>query len=200
MTPSERRVAIFIDGSNLYHSLSENCRRFDLDFPAFIKKLCDGRPLFRTYYYNILQDPERNTLAYQEQQKFLTTLYNIPYLEIRLGSSKLRRDTVVEKGVDIMVATDLLQFAWNDLYDTAILISGDGDFAYSLQAIKNIGKFVEVAAFDRNVAPELTQVADSRWVFTPPFFTDLWSGRRRRRGTRVTPGQTTTQINAATSS
>ena len=26
------RVAIFIDGSNLYHSLQENCGRFDVDF------------------------------------------------------------------------------------------------------------------------------------------------------------------------
>ena len=180
MIPEKRRIAIFIDGSNLYHSLSENCRRFDLDFSAFIRKLCDGRPLFRAYYYNILQDPERNSLAYQEQQKFLATLYNTPYLEIRLGTSKIRRDMVVEKGVDIMIATDILQLAWNDLYDAAILISGDGDFAYALQAIKNIGKYAEVGAFDRNLAPELGQVADNRWEFTPPFFSDLWSNRKRR--------------------
>ena len=36
------RVAIFIDGSNLYHSLEENCGRFDLDFGAFAEKLCRG--------------------------------------------------------------------------------------------------------------------------------------------------------------
>ena len=34
------RVAIFIDGSNLYHSLEENCGRFDIDFQAFSEKLC----------------------------------------------------------------------------------------------------------------------------------------------------------------
>ena len=48
------RVAIFIDGSNLYHSLEENCRRFDLDFGAFSSKLSGPRTLFRTYYYNVL--------------------------------------------------------------------------------------------------------------------------------------------------
>ena len=197
MIPEERRVAIFIDGSNLYHSLSENCRRYDLDFSAFIRKLCDGRPLFRAYYYNILQDSERNSQAFQEQQQFLATLYNTPYLEIRLGTSKVRRDTVVEKGVDIMIATDLLQLAWNDLYDAAILISGDGDFAYALQAIKNIGKYAEVGAFDRNLAPELGQVADSRWEFTPPFFSDLWSNRRRRRRGRVAPSGGPSQPNEA---
>ena len=34
-----RRVAIFIDGSNLYHSLEENCGRYDLNFHAFSQKL-----------------------------------------------------------------------------------------------------------------------------------------------------------------
>ena len=46
---ANQRVAIFIDGSNLYHSLEENCKRFDLDFKAFSVKLCKGRRHFRTY-------------------------------------------------------------------------------------------------------------------------------------------------------
>ena len=174
------RVAVFIDGSNLYHSLEENCRRFDLDFGAFSRKLCNGRSLFRTYYYNVLRDPDRNPQAYQDQQKFLTALYNTPYLEVRLGISKMRGDTAVEKGVDITLATDLLRFAWQDLYDVAVLVSGDGDFAYALQAAKDLGKHVEVAAFPSNLSYELAQVADDREFFTPEFFTELWSRRRGR--------------------
>ena len=68
------RVAVFIDGSNLYHSLEENCKRFDLDFAAFSDKLCNGRQLFRTYYYNVLRSQDRNHQAYQDQQKFLKHL------------------------------------------------------------------------------------------------------------------------------
>lgn len=175
-------VAIFIDGSNLYHSLEENCKRFDVDFGAFTQKLCKGRKLFRTYYYNVLRDPERNPQAYQDQQKFLSALYNTPYLEVRLGAAKVRGEIAIEKGVDIMLATDLLRFAWQDLYDVAILVSGDGDFAYALQAIKNIGKHVEVAAFPANMSWELAQVADTCEFFTPDYFGDLWS--RRRTGLR----------------
>ena len=154
-TNSYQRVAIFIDGSNLYHSLEENCRRFDLDFGAFADKLCRGRPLFRTYYYNVLRDQDRNPQAYQDQQKFLSALYNTPYLEVRLGTSKMRGDVAVEKGVDIMLATDLLRFAWDNLYDVAVLVSGDGDFAYAVKAAKDLGKHVEVAAFDSNLSWEL---------------------------------------------
>ena len=84
------RVAIFIDGSNLYHSLDENCKRTDGDFAALIAKLGKGRPLLRTYYYNVLRDADRNPQAYQDQQKFLSALYNTPYLEVRFGTSKIR--------------------------------------------------------------------------------------------------------------
>ena len=171
-------VAIFIDGSNLYHSLEENCNRFDLDFGAFSNKLCKGRPLFRTYYYNVLRDPDRNPQAYQDQQKFLSALYSTSHLDVRLGGSKIRGDVAVEKGIDVMLATDLLRFAWEDLYGVAVLVSGDGDFAYAVQAVKDNGKHVEVAAFPSNLAWELAQVADERELFTPAFFKDLWSRRR----------------------
>ncbi len=197
------RVGIFIDGSNLYHSLEENCNRYDLDFAAFSNKLCGGRHHFRTYYYNLLRDPNRNPQAYHDQQKFLAALHSTPYLEVRLGSSRLRGDFAVEKGVDVMLATDLLRNACDDLYDIAILVSGDGDFSYAVQAVKDIGKHVEVAAFQANLSLELAQVADNRMLFTPDFFDQLWSrrrdaeqksesysngGRRHRRSVRTSPG------------
>ena len=149
-----------------------------MDFGAFALKLARGRPIFRTYYYNILRDSERNPQAYRDQQKFLTALYSTPYLEVRLGISKPRGDVAVEKGVDIMIATDLLRFAWEDLYDVAILVSGDGDFTYAAQTVKNMGKHIEVAAFPSNLSWELTQVADRPEFFTPEYFTELW-GRKR---------------------
>jgi len=141
----ENRVAIFIDGSNLYHALRGNFRRHDLNFAEFTSKLCGSRHLFRTYYYNVLQDPAQRPDGSREQQDFLDILRHTPYLEVRLGSTKLSQGIPVEKGIDVMLATDLLYFAWHDFYDVAVLVSGDSDFAYALQSIKNMGKHVEVA-------------------------------------------------------
>ena len=149
-----------------------------MNFHAFSTKLAKGRTLFRTYYYNVLRDRERNPQAYDDQQKFLAALYKTPYMDIRLGGSKMRGDVAVEKGIDIMLATDMLRFAWNDLYDVAVLVSGDGDYAYAVQAVKDLGKYVEVAAFTSNLSYELTQVADDREFFTKTYFSDLWSRRR----------------------
>jgi len=174
----EERVAIFIDGSNLYHALRDNCGRVNLNFAEFTSKLCGTRQLFRTYYYNVLQDPSQRPEGHREQQEFLDVLRKTPYLEVRLGTTKLLQGIPVEKGIDIMLATDLLHFAWNDLYDVAILVSGDGDFAYALQAAKNMGRHVEVAYFGSNVSRDLLEVADNRHLMDRNFFKGLW--RRKK--------------------
>jgi len=172
------RVAIFIDGSNLYHGLRANFGSHNINFSEFSNKLCGSRRLFRTYYYNVLQDPTQRPDGYREQQEFLDQLRKTPYLEIRLGGTKVSQGIPVEKGIDIMLATDLLYFAWNDFYDVAVLVSGDSDFAYALQAVKNMGKHVEVAYFETGASKDLLNVADNRYLLNRSFFTGLWTHRR----------------------
>jgi len=188
----ENKVAIFIDGSNLYHALRSKFRRHDLNFTEFTSKLCGSRQLFRIYYYNVQQDPAQRPDGYREQQEFLDILNKTPYLEVRLGGTKMAQGIPVEKGIDIMLATDLLDFAWNDFYDVAILVSGDSDFAYALQAVKNLGKHVEVAYFEGGVSQDLLNVADTRHLLDRSFLRDLWT-RRRRTKRRKASGETKNQ-------
>ncbi len=192
---ASERVAIFIDGSNLYHALEGTLRRHDLDFTQFVAKLCGDRSLFRTYYYNALQDVSQRPDAFREQQEFLDTLRKTPYLEVRLGSIRTAQGTQMEKGVDIMLGTDLLYFAWNNFYDTAILVSGDADFAYALQAVKNMGKHVEVAYFEGATSRDLLNVADARHQLDKAFFASLWTSRRSG-GRRRRPKSGSVQENA----
>src|SRR2546428_713300 len=188
------RVAIFIDGSNLYHALRENVQRTDLNFTEFVHKLVgDDRRLLRTYYYNVLQDPGRNPDGAREQAEFLNILKGAPFLEVRLGTTKRSEGGMVEKGVDVTLATDLVQYAWDNIYDVAILVSGDGDFAYACQAVKNRGKHLEVAYFESNASRDLLELADVRHPMDKAYFQDLWWGRsrnlrRRRRPSRGSGG------------
>jgi len=176
----EYRVAIFIDGSNLYHSVQNNFGRHDLNFTDFANKLSAGRRLFRIYYYNVLQDPSQYPDSHREQ---LDLLRKTPYLEIRLGSTK--KTLGVEKGIDVMIATDLLYFAWSGFYDVAILVSGDADFAYAIQAVKNMGKHVEVAYFESGISKDLLDIADNRHALDRNFFNNLWVIKRRPHRRRI---------------
>src|SRR4030042_453256 len=171
------RVAIFIDGSNLYHGLRSSFGHHNISSSEFANKLCGARRLFRTYYYNVLQDQTQKPDSYREQQEFLDILRKTPYLEVRLGGTKMSQRVPVEKGIDVMLATDLLYFAWNGFYDVAVLVSGDADFAYALQAVKNMGKHVEVAYFEGGISKDLLNIADNRHLLNHIFFIDLWAGK-----------------------
>jgi len=182
------RVAIFIDGSNLYHALQNNFQRHDLNYEDFSKKLCNSRQLYRTYYYNVLQDPAQRPDGSREQQDFLDVLRKTPYLEMRLGGTKTSQGVSVEKGIDVMLATDLVCFAWEDHYDVAIVVSGDADFAYAVQAVKNLGKYVEVAYFESGVSRDMLGVADATHLLNRSFFAGLWASSRRPRRRRSSSG------------
>ena len=182
------RVAIFIDGSNLYHALQNNFQRHDLNYESFSKKLCGSRQFYRTYYYNVLQDPAQRPEGSREQQDFLDVLRKTPYLEMRLGGTKTSQGVSVEKGIDVMLATDLVCFAWEDFYDVAIVVSGDADFAYAVQAVKNLGKYVEVAYFESGVSRDMLGVADATHLLDHSFFAGLWASSRRPRRRRPSSG------------
>ena len=141
----KKRVMIFIDGSNLYHGLKNVVGKTNIDFQKLAEKLCGERDLIRTYYYNAPVQREGNEDNYKSQQKFFSALDDIPYLTIRLGRLEKRGNTWVEKGVDVRLAVDMLSMGVKNLYDVAVLISGDGDFASAIDAVKDLGKHVEVA-------------------------------------------------------
>ena len=51
----------------------------------------------------------------------------------------------MEKGIDVMLAVDMLTLAFKDRYDTAILVSSDADFKHAIEVIKfETGKTVEL--------------------------------------------------------
>ena len=77
-----------------------------------------------------------------------------------------------------------------------MLVSGDGDYVYALQAVKDMGKYVEVVAFESNQSPDLWQVGDTRTLLTPDVLkaANLWitkeevpKRRRRRRPSTAGP-------------
>jgi hypothetical protein len=72
-------------------------------------------------------------------------------------------DGTRKANLDVEIAVDMLSLAGR--YDTAVLVSGDEDFVYALNAVAYKGCRVEVAGFRSNTAPRLIDVAD--------FFIDL---------------------------
>ena len=74
----DERVAVFIDGSNLYHCLKGAFGHARIHFERLIAKLCGGRHLIRTYYYNAPLNSADDPAGYRAQQMFFDRLRTIP--------------------------------------------------------------------------------------------------------------------------
>lgn len=59
-----------------------------------------------------------------------------------LFEDRLRR----EKAVDVKLATDMIVLS--DIYDVAVIVSGDQDYVPAVQAVKDFGKTVMNVAFE----------------------------------------------------
>ncbi len=163
-TRTSERVMIFIDGSNMYHSLKHFYKRTNLDIGRFCQKILNKRHLVRIYYYNAKVGQKEEPQRYKDQKKFLAGVEAIPYTELRLGRLVYNNwpgTPPYEKGVDIQLATDMITHSFKNNYDVAILVAGDNDFVGALQAVKDNGKNVEVALFGKErTSMQLRNVAD----------------------------------------
>lgn len=177
----DERVMIFIDGSNVYHSLKNIFGRTDLDIGKFCHTLLGRRKLVRIYYYNakvgMKEEPER----YRHQQAFFAGVNAIPYTELRLGRLVYTNWPHVppyEKGIDVQLTTDMITHGFKNNYDVAILVGGDNDFVGALQAIKDGGKHVEVALFGRRESSyHLRRVADKVITINSRFLKGCWKSQ-----------------------
>ena len=74
---------------------------------------------------------------------------------------KINGKTIYQvKEDDIHLAVDMVKLAYNDAYDTAILVSSDWDFIPAIQAVKEIGKKVENIGFETKFSWHLKQECD----------------------------------------
>ncbi len=58
------------------------------------------------------------------------------------------------------IGVDMLAGASKNLYDVAVLVTGDGDLIHAVKAVKDLGKHVELATFPIGRSDELASVAD----------------------------------------
>jgi uncharacterized LabA/DUF88 family protein len=164
MQKSSERVMIFIDGSNMYHSLKHYYKKTNIDIGRFCQKILGRRRLVRMYYYNAQVGHKEEPERYKRQQRFFADVTAIPYTELRLGRLvyiNWPNTPPYEKGVDIQLATDMITHSFKNNYDVAVLVAGDNDFVGALQSVKDNGKNVEVALFGKErTSMQLRNVAD----------------------------------------
>jgi uncharacterized LabA/DUF88 family protein len=154
---NQRRAAIFIDAANLFYSSQE--LGISIEYRDFKSQLASGFYLTETRYYTGVDS------AKPEQLGFLSHLRQIGY-EVIAKELVRRSNGSYKANLDVKIALDMTNIV-ND-YDTAILVSGDGDLVWAVEEIQNRGKLVTVVGLASMTSRELRFVADR--------FIDLGSG------------------------
>jgi uncharacterized LabA/DUF88 family protein len=158
------RVAVFIDGANLYQAAK--ALGFDIDYKRLLQTLATDCRFVRAYYYTALLDeqeysPIRPLVDWLDYNGYTMVTKPLKEFTQSTGRRKFKGNMDVEITVDVMEMSASL--------DHVVLISGDGDFRRLVEAVQRRGVRVTVVSTIRTqppmVADELRRQAD--------FFLDL---------------------------
>ncbi len=155
----DERIALFIDGSNLY--AAARGLGFDIDYKRLLQHFSTKGRLIRAFYYTALLDeqeysPIRPLVDWLDYNGY--TLVTKPTKEFTdaYGRRKIKGNMDIELAVDAMEMADRL--------DHIVLFSGDGDFRRLVEALQRRGVRVSVVSTIRSsppmVADELRRQAD----------------------------------------
>ena len=184
----KQRVAVYVDGFNLYYGLrSKGWQRYYwLDIYRLAEKLL--RPdqclaAVRYFTAKILHqtdDPQKK----RRQNTYLEALATLPDLHIHYGYY-LQKDrtcsqcgatwqTYEEKMTDVNIAVELLGDAHDDVFDTAIIISGDSDLSMPISTVRRrySQKRMIIAFAPNRISKHLRNVATASFTIGRDAFRD----------------------------
>lgn len=158
IAPSER-LALFIDGANLYSATK--ALDFDIDYKRLLEEFSARGRLIRAFYYTALNEdadysPLRPLIDWLDYNGY--TMVTKPTKEFTDSQGRRR----IKGNMDIEIAVDAMEMA--EHIDHMILFSGDGDFRSLVEAVQRKGVRVSVVSTVKSqppmVADELRRQAD----------------------------------------
>ena len=159
---SSDKIAVFIDGANLY--ATAKTLGFDIDYKRLLEEFQSRGTLLRAFYYTaIAEDQEYTSLRplidWLDYNGFTVVTKAAKEFIDASGRRKVRRNMDIELAVDAMELAERI----NEM----VLFSGNGDFRSLVEAMQSHGVSVTVissiATRPPMIADELRRQAD---VFT----------------------------------
>lgn len=155
----DERVALFIDGANLYATAKS--LGFDIDYRRLLGFFRKRSRLIRAIYYTALMEdaeysPIRPLIDWLDYNGYRVVTKPAKEFTDSLGRRKVKGNMDIELAIDVMQLADNL--------DHIVLFSGDGDFRSLIQAVQAKGRRTSVvstlATRPPMVADELRRQAD----------------------------------------
>ena len=128
---AEDRVAVFIDGANLYQAAK--ALGFDIDYKRLLQTLAVDCRFIRAYYYTALLDeqeysPIRPLVDWLDYNGY--TMVTKPLKEFTQSTGRRK----FKGNMDVEIAVDVMEMSRHASH--IVLISGDGDFRRLVEAVQ----------------------------------------------------------------
>jgi uncharacterized LabA/DUF88 family protein len=156
---SDERIALFIDGANLYATAKS--LGFDIDYKRLLREFQSKGRLMRAFYYTaLIEDQEyssiRPLIDWLDYNGYAVVTKPTKEFVDSLGRRKVKGNMDIELAVDAMEMAEHL--------DHIVLFSGDGDFRSLVEAVQRKGVRVSVISTITTqppmIADELRRQAD----------------------------------------
>ncbi len=167
----KERIAAFFDGSNFHNRLKELklSHLENYDYKGLVNALAEQRPVVSCHYcvgaVRANMGDERGQVLRRNQQRLFAHLGKQGFA-VEHGYLLKSAGVYHEKGVDVKIAVDLLVGAYEDLYDTALLISSDTDLIPAIHKVRQLKKKVQYVGFAHRPSLALKRDASSFRLLT----------------------------------
>jgi uncharacterized LabA/DUF88 family protein len=157
--PDQDRIALFIDGANLYATAKS--LGFDIDYKRLLREFQSKGKLIRAFYYTALVEEQeyssiRPLIDWLDYNGYAVVTKPTKEFVDSMGRRKVKGNMDIELAVDAMEMAEHL--------DEIVLFSGDGDFRSLVEALQRKGVRVSVVSTITTqppmVADELRRQAD----------------------------------------
>ena len=143
MFDPREKIALFIDGANLY--ATSRALGFDIDYRKLLESFQKRGYLLRAYYYTALVEDQE----YSSIRPLIDWLdyngYRVvtkPAKEITDASGRRK----IKGNMDIELTIDAMELAYTQVVDHFVIFSGDGDFRTLVDALQRRGRKVSIVS------------------------------------------------------
>ncbi|WP_339336095.1 NYN domain-containing protein [uncultured Maricaulis sp.] len=177
------RTSVYVDGCNLYYGALKGTAYKWLDLERLMQVLLPFNEVTAIKFFTArVRGRPQDPASPERQNVYLRALEaHCPTVEIIHGYFLIHhirmplshppeegRKTVdvvqtTEKRSDVNLAVSLVDDAWRDRYDTAVVVSNDSDLAFGLERARALGKTIGlITPTQRRASKQLAEHADFR--------------------------------------
>jgi uncharacterized LabA/DUF88 family protein len=158
--PNSEKIALFIDGPNLYYAAK--ALGFEIDFKRLLVDFSTRGSLVRAYYYTTIAEGDefhsmRPLVDWLDYNGYAVTAKPAKEYDDGDGRRKIKRNIAIELVIDAMEIAKRV--------DRVVLFSGDGEYRALVEAMQRRGVHVTVVSTLRSkppmIADELRRQTDA---------------------------------------